>query len=561
MERTATDQLCEEGSPQHYAWKFPGAPVNIYIQLKTIALLREYVASGLRSDNSQSMEVGGLLLGKVRPQYVEVTDFLSLELNSSSRYFVPNAGDKTRVIDAISSAAERSKEAAVVGFFRSSLQGSLQLSDGDLVFIREYFPEPDNVFLIIAAEETEPLLAGFFFWDSDDVFADTSFMPFPFDEKLLERSDLPAARRELTVTQPTTITATPITRQPRLSLGAAIILGAVTAITGTVFVYARLKTGTDVERSAVVPVSKALAPNTAITLSLSGLLRDSGIEITWDPTLARARVGVLTITDGESRREVPLTQAQLEARKLIYAPASSQVEVALEVFSSEGVRTRESLFFLLPTLPARATPPAARDSKLQEPQEKPGITGATRTFLPPVARQPDTAAQELSVEPPTLQVAAAGLSPMNSSGLPASAGSIAPPAQRIPASATAASETPQASVRELAGVITPPRPLRQVQPLLPRELISTLTRRLDVHVRTFVDVNGKVTKTEIVENTLLNGTDRFLATAALQAARLWTFAPASRGGENISDVIVLQFTFGRGKATAKLPADSRNIRQ
>jgi hypothetical protein len=141
------------------------------------------------------------------------------------------------------------------------------------------------------------------------------------------------------------------------------------------------------------------------------------------------------------------------------------------------------------------------------------------------------------------------------------AGSIAPPAQRLPASATAASETPQPALPDLAGGITPPRPLRQVQPLLPHELTSTLARRLDVQVRTFVDANGKVTKTEIIDNTLQNGTDRFLATAALQAARLWTFAPATRGGEKVADVIVLQFTFGTDRATAKLPAGSRNIRQ
>jgi TonB family protein len=99
--------------------------------------------------------------------------------------------------------------------------------------------------------------------------------------------------------------------------------------------------------------------------------------------------------------------------------------------------------------------------------------------------------------------------------------------------------------------ITPPRPLRQVQALLPRELTSTLARRIDVQIRAFVDANGKVTKTEIVENTLQNSTDRFFATAALQAAKLWTFTPAMRGAEKISDVIVLQFTFGTGKVAAQ----------
>jgi hypothetical protein len=66
MDRTAASaqQLCNADAPQWYAWRFPGAPVHIYVQLKAIASLREYVFPGLSSDNSQSIEVGGLLLGR-----------------------------------------------------------------------------------------------------------------------------------------------------------------------------------------------------------------------------------------------------------------------------------------------------------------------------------------------------------------------------------------------------------------------------------------------------------------------------------------------------------------
>lgn len=557
MDRTAASaqQLCSTEAPQHYVWKFPGAPVHIYVQLKTIARLREYVFSGLHSDNSESIEVGGLLLGKTRPQHVEVTGFLPFALDSSSRYFVPNAPEKARFRDAINGVAETSKEGTVVGYFRSSLRGGVRLFDDDLALIKDFFPDPDNIFLVIGAEEIHPPLAGFFVWDSEEIYLDSSFMPFPLDEKLLEASTLPTARPKPAVIQPKAVAAVPKRRRSRwtLSVGAVFLAAVAAAIA---FVYTQPRTGSDDTSNSVVRPSSAPSPNSGVALSLSGQLRDSGIEITWDPTIAKARVGVLAITDGESRREVPLTQTQLESRKLIYAPASSQVEVALEVFSSDGIRSRESLFFLLPTLPVRASLPI-RDSQLAEPQKNPSSPAALRSFVPPTTSRPSaTATQDLSVEPPTLPSAIGTSSLTNSPGLVSPApttASIAPPAQQIPAISKVDGEITPPAVRDPAMPITPPRPLRRAQPLLPRDLTSTLGRRLDVHIRAFVDVNGKVTKTEIVENTLQNSTDRFLATAALQAARLWTFTPAMRGAEKISDVIVLQFTFGTGKAAASKP--------
>jgi hypothetical protein len=103
--------------------------------------------------------------------------------------------------------------------------------------IKECFSDPDNVFLVVASEDTEAPLGRFFFWDSDEIFPDTSF---PLDERLLEASTLPAARREPAVSQSEPVVARPKKQRFPFALSiAAVVLGIVAAT--TTFVYAAQK--------------------------------------------------------------------------------------------------------------------------------------------------------------------------------------------------------------------------------------------------------------------------------------------------------------------------------
>jgi hypothetical protein len=344
---------------QYYAWKFPGAPVRIYIHLKTVSHLREYIQSCLHSDPSQSIECGGLLIGTVRSRQVEVTDFVPFHLEDLSCDFVLSVDAKDRIVKIIKEQHE--KKTTVVGYFRSSLRG-LRLSDDDLTLIKEQFPEPDKVFLIIAPDEGGTPTAGFFFWESGQVFADATFMPFPFDERLLKSS----TPQTLLVEQPNPrpVAAPALNLKPKHStsqffgFAAAVLLIMATGM--TIGMY--MQSTTD-NRSVPVPTVNTIATgggSSAAPLSLSGALLGSIIEITWDTTtLPDARVAVLTITDGDSRRDLPLTQEQLAARKVIYTPLSSKIEVVLEVFSPDRPSTREAVTFLA-SIPTASKPVTRR---------------------------------------------------------------------------------------------------------------------------------------------------------------------------------------------------------
>jgi len=59
-----------------------------------------------------------------------------------------------------------------------------------------------------------------------------------------------------------------------------------------------------------------------------------------------------------------------------------------------------------------------------------------------------------------------------------------------------------------------------------------------VEIKVFVDASGNVLKTEP-----LTHANPALATAAQSVARLWTFHPARKAGQNVPSEMVLRFKF------------------
>jgi len=72
----------------------------------------------------------------------------------------------------------------IVGYFRTQSQDNLHLRDEEISFVRNYFPDPTKVALLIQTS-TQPYTAGFFFWMKEGVFAPLSFMDFPLSAEIL----------------------------------------------------------------------------------------------------------------------------------------------------------------------------------------------------------------------------------------------------------------------------------------------------------------------------------------------------------------------------------------
>jgi hypothetical protein len=276
------------------------------------------------------------------------------------------------------------------------------------------------------------------------------------------------------------------------------------------------------------------------TMALSGTRVGRDIQITWNPespTFSDARIGVLTIKDGESQREIALTTAELQARKVIYTPATDRVEAALEVFSPNRKSARESVLFVLeprggtPLVPiqnASISKPGSAEVVQSRSRTEQLITPPVRGYVPPPT--PRRAAPDRVVvidPPPPLDIAHSALASAPAVQLPQ-----VPPARpnEIQAPSTAQQGQPPSPS-------SPRRPIRQVRPELPPNVSAMLSAPVQVEVRARIDSTGKVVHAESLGSAgVLN---RYLGTAAVSAAKLWRFEP----GNKAEDTIILKFIF------------------
>jgi outer membrane biosynthesis protein TonB len=537
-----------EGSPD-YVWAFPGSPVRIHLSLSVVSNLREQLFTEF--DPSSAKEYGGLLLGKVEAGRVHITDFRLFDTTSDGQYFVLSNSDKNNLQELIRKQGTDTSMPAVVGYFRTDLRGGIRLSQEDLALSKELFNDPRQVFLIISGKDTGRPTAGFFFWDTGSIFAEATFMQFPLDEKLLaiaraptspQPDAEPTASPEKIPLQSEAPLSQPRSKGSYRFVWALLLL--LLVIAGGVAIYRLSNSKPRQETIAIVE------PAVSSPMSLSATRANQNVTITWDshlPAVSEARIGILTIKDGDSEKEFPLTKAQLQISKMIYITPSDRLEITFEVFSPDGKSTRESMLlaFTQPSDKSRSRVDAAtvllrrqeiqQTSTLENPSIVENVPAPVRTFRP-VAPTSKANSQDRRViindEPPQTKVSA-----------------VDPAAIKTPDFLTPslikqdAPKAPESSVsigRSLP--LQPPVPLRQVRPVVPPNVSAMLKRRVDVQVRVSIDEDGKVVNAEpIVPG---GGINQFLGTSAANTARLWTFQPARRGDTRVMSEMVLNFTFG-----------------
>lgn len=262
-------------------------------------------------------------------------------------------------------------------------------------------------------------------------------------------------------------------------------------------------------------------------MSLSAFRANGAVTITWDaatPVISGARVGVLTITDGQATREFPLTKAQLQAQKFVYAATGDRLDVALEAFSSSGQATRESMIVAVGQTAVQAEPVAPAPVRTRQPEEEEELYSETRAFRPPPERTPvqaPVAAPVLSDAPPSLQIAAR--SAADAPVAPIAVPSLKPPAlQQV--------------------LVQPPQLVRQANPALPPNFTLLVRSRVEVRVRVSVDASGRPTAAEALPGDY-SGIAAYLARSAVQAAMQSRFTPARRGETPLPGEIVLRYSF------------------
>ena len=289
--------------------------------------------------------------------------------------------------------------------------------------------------------------------------------------------------------------------------------------------------------------SPASQPSSAPSLALHAKRQNGDLELNWSresALIGTATSGVISIQDGESKRQIALDSTQVRGGSLLYSPISDQIVMQLTVTTPAGPVT-ESVMVVMPkvggprTIPLPPTktssasvapPPPPSDSvtlaKASKPFPEPSVAKVIPSPAPAIP--PDSPPLKLNLDP------AAAVAPGLVSQTP-----VPPPQQ--PAPQQSASQQPASIVIRYQPAVAIAKPA----PVFPQELQSLAVTRKVIEVKVTIDKSGKVSKAEAIPQ---KNVSLFLVNSAVSAARLWKFEPARRNDDPVSSETLLQFIFG-----------------
>ncbi len=518
---------------QSYTWSFPGAPVRIQLSLEVVQRLAPCFPG---KDGALPF---GLLLGHVDGPTTIVSGFHPLA-----------SSEITEIETALAELTSFSDKPSVVGYYRAQPQEGLRLDENDLALAEAYFYDPSNVILVVQAVGAGASNATFFFWDGGRLNGDVIFLEFPFDASLLtaaEQRRVEAAQRRSFEVLPS---SSPVPAKPRRALwkGAAWTLLVAClgggAVLGSRFFLEKSQSPSK-QPVPASPSHAAAEPAPQPSIGLHAERQNADLQLTWDrgsPVIVQATSAVLSIEDGEARRTIPLHAAQVHTGSILYTPVSDQVQMELAVTTPSESAT-ESVLVLLPKKgPVRTVailpPVLAQSSQSAAPKSTSPIAPAKPFTAPPASPRKSAPVVPLS-EPPALAVGSSPPAVADTSPWSRPSFNFQPPATP----STAATELKPQRTPVSAPVYRGARPVHKVQPTLRVPLRNLSSKVTAVEVMVAIDESGKVVKAEPQPQP---GVNPVMMSAALQAARQWTFDPARRGDQPVASEMLLRFNFAPG---------------
>ena len=204
------------GEAAYYTWEVSQKPVVVRLPLALIDRLESQAVENFRSLSSRGSEIGGILLGSVKPgspAMVTVSDFelIPCDYSRGPLYRLSDA-DLRRFEEAIEKYGSGIGPRAI-GYFRSQTRKGLSLDAEDLAFFEPRFLEPQHIVLLIRPFATKASTAGIFIRENGRIGGDASYLEFPF-----RSSELTGARRGGEKSEPAVslAAAAPATAQPAI---------------------------------------------------------------------------------------------------------------------------------------------------------------------------------------------------------------------------------------------------------------------------------------------------------------------------------------------------------
>ncbi|MBK7928012.1 MAG: hypothetical protein IPJ98_11120 [Bryobacterales bacterium] len=151
-------------------WRAPGHEIEVVYSQAVMHDIVLRSLDGLHSMPGVGLEVGGVLFGTADESEVRITASRELSCaHAKGHVFQLNEADESRLERLLSYYKEEPELAglAPVGFYVSRTKQNLSLTEDDVRLFAKYFPEPQQVVLVVKVARGLPTRAGFFVREPD----------------------------------------------------------------------------------------------------------------------------------------------------------------------------------------------------------------------------------------------------------------------------------------------------------------------------------------------------------------------------------------------------------
>jgi hypothetical protein len=463
-----------------------------------------------------------------------------------------------------------------IGFYALSDRFDSELLNRDLSLFSRYFTNPNSVFVLFgrSADET---VAQIFARGNAETPVHSVNLTLHIDEVATRRQRFSSAHHpDEPSGSPAFLPASPPfagrapdspANSPNSRIWVVVVLLLVLLLIGSAWYGMGIR----------LPIASAPQPD-RIGLRIERTGRD--VLITWDSTsgfLRGATLALFRIRDGLGTKDIGVFPEELKQGRLLYIPASNELEVHMKVFTRDNRTVEESVRIIDGSVPDRletaerqlpvkgmiagfeklfsaersANPP---QTSLQSAAESPAVK-SLKPFVPPVSKMsvPDHAEEvATSLTPPQfspqpsqgsmkLPLTQQQATPVQPPPPPSSprAEQLSPMSTPSPSSATDVA----AIVRPVDVAVSPPKPRRQVPVILPEYLRRLISKDTTVDIHCTVAADGRVTN--VMAPRPKPWLEGHLSELAAATARKWLFTPARVNGQPVSSDYVITFSFRR----------------
>ena len=357
---------------EYASWAAEDRDLTISYSKAAMESMRQAAMVGLQKIPRRGLEIGGVLFGRRDGDQTVVEEWREIACSHArGPGFDLSQTDEALLNLMLASIATdpHLSELDIVGWFRTRTKDSVVLSESDVRFFEQHFPEPWQVVLVIRPHMHDPAQAGFFFRDAAGKLAAggsrqefqlenrRSKLPVGFDPRqpLKKQRPQPAPPWERTAGTP------PVSAPPRVVPAPSQAAAKPREVPIPMPADGKPQDGSSTRTAAIVAVAVAVffalvilglpAVRSGVDMAPSLRVRDVAgqLVIEWNrlaPPVLLAQSATLTIVDNAEERIVVLTAEELRGGCLVYQRRSGDVEISFLISGGDGQTVSEMTRFL-----------------------------------------------------------------------------------------------------------------------------------------------------------------------------------------------------------------------